>query len=390
MNGQILTLTNLFPSAIRPLHGRFVQDRMRRVAEASGLQWQVVCPIPRVPRLFRRAADAALAAMPPREEVDGVLVHNVPYLHLPGVSQRRQAGRIAKACRPVLAKLAAGKPSVVDAHYVYPDGVAAMQLADQLGLPGVVTARGSDVNVIANNPAIRTQVRASMAKAKALFAVSGALCRQFEAVLGETGRVQLARNGVDLEVYRPPADAAEKLAARRQLGLPGDRKLVLGVGRLVDTKGFQHAAGALDDLGGDSVLVLVGEGPERARIAARLPSARIKFLGGLSQPAVAAAYRACDVLVLPTYREGWPNVITEALASGLPVVASEVGGIPEICTDLAVSKLVPPRDEAALAAAIAEFFATPPDPVQVRAQANRYSWSETVSMLSMLFQELVA
>lgn len=362
---------------------------MRRVAEASGLEWQVVCPIPRVPLLLRRAEDRLLAAMPEREEVDGVQVHNVPYLHLPGISFRRQAARIARACRPVVEALTTGNSSVLDAHYVYPDGVAAMRIADQLGLPGIVTARGSDVNVIARHPAIRVQVRAAMAKATALFAVSGALCRQFDEVLGETGRVQLARNGVDLEVFRPPADAAEKLAARRRFGLPEDRRLVLGVGRLVDTKGFQHAAAALRDLGGDSALVLVGEGPQRARIAGMLPSSRLVFLGGLSRFEVAEAYRACDMLVLPSYHEGWPNVVTEALASGLPVIASEVGGIPEICTNRDLSRLVPPGDETALATAIGEFFVSLPDPVQVRAQANRYSWGETVAMLSKLFQELV-
>jgi len=264
-----------------------------------------------------------------------------------------------------------------------------MRIADQLGIPGVVTARGTDVNEIGDHPAVRGQVRATMAKARALFAVSGALCRQFDHVLGEPGRVELARNGVDLQLFRPPADAAEKLAIRRRLGLPADRRLVLGVGRLAHGKGFLHAAAALGDLGGDSVLVLAGEGPQRAGIAATLPPSRLVFLGGLGRQDVSDAYRACDMLVLPTYREGWPNVVTEALASGLPVVASDVGGIPEMCTSEAVARLVPPADEKALASAIGEFLESPPDPVQVRAHATRYSWDETVAMLSARFQELV-
>ncbi len=390
MSGQILTFTNLFPSASRPTHGLFVQDRMRRVAEASGLEWQVVCPIPRVPLPLRRASDRVLAAMPPREEVAGVAVHHVPYLHLPGLSLRRQAGRIARACQPVVERLARGKSTVIDAHYVYPDGVAALQIADRLALPAVVTARGTDVNVVAGRPGIGSQVRAEMSKAAALFGVSTALCRQFDSVLGEPGRVQLARNGVDLQDFRPATDDAEKLLACRQLGLPEGSPLVLGVGRLIDGKGFHHAAAALRNLGGESVLVLVGEGPDQARIQKLLPAHRICFLGSLSKSDVATAYRASDLLVLPTYREGWPNVVTEALASGLPVVASAVGGIPEICRDLAVTRLVPPGDEAALSEAIAEFLATPPDAQRVRAQAVEYSWDDTINMLSKLFQELVA
>lgn len=390
MSSQILTFTNLFPSASRPAHGLFVQDRMRRVAEASGLEWQVVCPVPRVPMPLRRASDRILAAMPSSEEVDGVTVHNVPYFHLPGLSLRRQAGRIVRACQPVVERLAQGKSTVIDAHYVYPDGVAALKIADRLALPAVVTARGTDVNVVAARPGIRSQVRTEMAKAAALFAVSTALCRQFDSVLGESGRVQLARNGVDLQGFRPPVDDAEKLLACRQLGLPEGVPLVLGVGRLIDSKGFHHAAAALRNLGGDSVLVLVGEGPDRGRIQKLLPPDRIRFLGSLPKSDLATAYRASDLFVLPTYREGWPNVVTEALASSLPIVASAVGGIPEICSDLSVSRLVPPGDETALATAIQEFLVTPPDPKRVRAQAMEYSWDDTIDMLSKLFQELVA
>jgi glycosyltransferase involved in cell wall biosynthesis len=133
-------------------------------------------------------------------------------------------------------------------------------------------------------------------------------------------------------------------------------------------------------------LVLVGEGPERRRLASLLPRERIHFLGGLPRAQVSLAYRACDVAVLPTYREGWPNVVTETLASGLPVVASEVGGIPEILSDPELSALVPAGDEEALVQAITRFLTNPPDPAQVRGLAERYSWDEPVSRLSELFR----
>jgi glycosyltransferase involved in cell wall biosynthesis len=261
-----------------------------------------------------------------------------------------------------------------------------MAIARELGLPGIVTARGTDINVLAQVPAVRRQIAAAMPHARALFAVSDALRRSFDEVLDTKGQVLLARNGVDLEVFRP----GDRADARHRLGLPADRPLVLGVGRLVESKGFHHAAAALARLGGDAVLVLVGEGPDRERIRGLLPPGRLMLLGGRRRDEVALAYQACDLLVLPSWREGWPNVVTEALASGLPVVASRVGGIPEICGDAAAAILVAPGDEVALCAALRQFLASPPDPAQVRALATRYSWSDTVSMLSALLLELVA
>jgi teichuronic acid biosynthesis glycosyltransferase TuaC len=387
-DGQILTFTNLFPSNRRPLHGCFVKDRMERVAKHSGLDWQVLCPVPRVPLLLRRvlgrADDRVLAAEPVRESVDGIIVHHVHYFHLPGVSLRRQARRIAKACLPKVRELSADRRTVLDAHYLYPDGVAAMMIAKELSLPCVLTARGTDVNVLAEQPEVREQMVDAFGEAAAMFAVSDALRGRFEDIVGD-GKVETARNGVDLELFRP----GDRDAARLRLGLPLDCDLVLGVGRLIGGKGFHHAAQALAARNDGSRLVLVGEGPDRERIAGLLPADRVHFLGSLDRAAVASAYQACDVFVLPSYREGWPNVVTEALACGRPVVASAVGGIPEILADPGVSRLVPAGDVEALGTAIADFLASPPDPVQARALADRYSWSATVVKLSDLFRRLL-
>jgi glycosyltransferase involved in cell wall biosynthesis len=317
--------------------------------------------------------------------VAGTTVYHVPYFHLPGVSVRRQARRIAKACLPHVRELARAMPTVLDAHYVYPDGVAAMMIAKELDLPCVVTARGTDINLLGERPHVRAQMRSQLAGAHRLFAVSDALRDRFAAILGGD-RVETARNGVDLEVFRP-GDARK---ARFELGLPADPKLVLGVGRLIEVKGFHHAAAALLRHAPEAHLVLVGAGPDRARIAQGFPADRVHFLGSRDRREVALAYQACDVFVLPSYREGWPNVVTEALASGRPVVASVAGGIPQILTDPTVSTLVPVGDVDALGGAIAAFLGAPPDPVQARALAERYSWEETVVMLSDVFQRVLS
>ena len=386
---RVLTFTNLFPSALQPHHGRFVQDRMQRVTAAMGCDWQVVHPVPRVPRLLRQGVYRTLARMPATEPVPGstaTTVYHVPYPHLPGFSLARQAERMAEACLPVVQELCAGQPTLLDLHYFYPDGVAGLQIAAKLDVPAVVTARGTDINLLPERPVVRRQIRAVAGSARALLAVCEALRRELLAVTGlPPTRVLTARNGVDLELFQP----GDKQPARSRLGLPQDRKLVLGVGSLIRRKGFHHLAQALSG-DSDAVLVLVGEGPERRRLARLLPAGRLIFLGALPHEELLHAYRACDVFVLPSSREGWPNVVTEAIACGCPVVASSTWGVPEILTDAALATLVPPGDQAALGRAVHAMLATPPDRQAVRVFAEQYGWEPVVKMLAGLYTEILS
>lgn len=379
MRGRLITFTNLFPSATFPTHGLFVRERMRRVAAASGLDWVVVCPVPRVPRGLRRGDYAAWAAMPEREDVDGVEVWHPSYQHWPGFSAWRQARQMARAALPVVRRLLEpGTPAVLDAHYVYPDGVAALRLGQRLDRPVVVTARGSDLNVLAQVGAVARQIRASAPSAAGLLAVSEPLRQRFAEVAKVADeRIVLVRNGVDLDRFAP-GDAA---AARSQLGLPPAGRLLLGVGRLVRSKGFHRAVAALQHLPDDTSLVLVGDGPERSVLETAAPPGRLLCLGGRPAAEVALAYRACDVLVLPTEREGWPNVVTEALASGLPVVASAVGSVPEMLSDPVAGAAVPVGDDAALVQQLQRLLQSPPERASVRAVATRFSWDGPVQQL---------
>lgn len=388
MKPLLLTFTNLFPSSTMPTHGIFVQERMRRVAAAMPeVEWQVVAPVPHVAWFLRNGTYRRWQDVPDREVVGGVTVHHPRFRHWPGLSARRQADAVVAGARDLVRTLVAGRKAVLDAHYVWPDGVAAAELARELRLPFVVTARGTDVNVLAQDPVVRRRMAASMPQAFGLYAVSRALADRFAEAVGlPKERVELARNGVDLDRFHP-GDAAE---ARRALGLPASGRLVLGVGRQVPAKGFHLAAQALADLPADVSLVLVGDGPDRAAIAETAGSRAI-FLGSLPPERVALACRACDLLVLPSEREGWPNVITEALASGLRVVATRVGGIPQILgdpppADGSLGALVPPNDREALTRAIVAVLAVPADPARVRRHAEQFGWEAPIAQLVDVFR----
>ncbi|MGC6489031.1 MAG: glycosyltransferase, partial [Planctomycetota bacterium] len=197
------------------------------------------------------------------------------------------------------------------------------------------------------------------------------------------GAVDTVRNGVDLERFAP-GDAA---AARAALGLPTGVRIALGVGRLVPGKGFDVAARAVASDPGLH-LVLVGDGGERARIAAAAPG-RVTFLGAQPPERVALAYQAADVFVLPSEREGWPNVVTEALASGLPVVASRVGGIPQIlgaAPPPSRGALAAPGDVAGFTAALGQVLAADRANGEVRRYAERFGWREPVADLVETFR----
>jgi glycosyltransferase involved in cell wall biosynthesis len=387
---RIVTFTNLFPSAALPTHGIFVYERMHRVAAASGLPWCVVAPVPHVAWLFRRGSYRRWAEVPDHETWQGVSIEHPRYRHWPGFSQRGQADAMAAGARAAVARLAAQGPILLDAHYLWPDGVAAATLARELGVPFVLTARGTDLNVIAREPAIGARIAQAAQGALQCCAVSRALGDRFAEVAGlPRERILDVRNGVDLARFRP----GDQAAARKALGLPASGRLLLGVGRLVPGKGFDVAAGALGTLPADVQLVLVGDGPERAAIAA-IGGARVHFLGARPPDEVAQAYRACDLFVLPSEREGWPNVVTEALASGLRIVATRVGGIPQILGDGdaagaapgTLGALVAPRDADAFAAALQATLAVPGDRAKVRAFAERYGWAEPVALLATLFR----
>jgi len=376
----LLTFTNLFPNAAMPTHGLFVRERMARVARELGWAWHVVAPAPVVPGPLRRGEFVRWAELPLVDDGSGVPVHHPRYRHWPGLSKGRQPDRMARAALPVVRAVANGMPWVVDAHYLYPDGVAAAAVARELGLPYVLTARGSDVNVLGRQPAIARRIRDAARDAHACFAVSEPLAEAFGALAGRP--VECLRNGVDLERFAP-GDAA---AARRALALPAAGPLLLGVGRLVPGKGFADAVAALDRLDPGVRLVLIGDGPERARLAAA-GGDRVLLLGTRPPEDVALAYQACDALVLPSRREGWPNVVTEALASGCPVVACAVGGIPDILGgDPAVGATVPVGDAGGLAGALARILAQGTDRAQVRRFATRYSWEEPVARMAQVLR----
>jgi teichuronic acid biosynthesis glycosyltransferase TuaC len=292
------------------------------------------------------------------------------------------------AALPVLRRLGAEQDfDVIDAHYFYPDGVAAALLGRALGKPVTITARGTDINLIPRHALPRRMIRWAGAQAAGMIAVSEALRRAMIAIGLPAHRIRTLRNGVDLAMFQP----TQREETRCAMSLPGPT--LLSVGHLIERKGHDRVIGALAKLPGFTLLI-AGEGPEHSCLeafaAAQGVSDRVRFLGAVPHRDLAKIYSAVDALVLASSREGWPNVLLEAMACGTPVVASNVWGAPELVCDPAAGVLMPALSADGVVGGVKALFGALPAREATRRFAERYSWDETTAGQIQLFTEVLS
>jgi teichuronic acid biosynthesis glycosyltransferase TuaC len=389
---RLLTFSTLYPNPAQPNHGVFVENRLRHLVATGGAVSTVLAPVPWYPRgLPGPPAWTRLAEVPRREQRHGLAVHHPRYPVIPrfGMSPAPALLYVA-ALRAVRALLAAGLAiDAIDAHYLYPDGVAAVRLGQTLGLPVVATARGSDVTQLPDYAGPRRMITWAIRHADALIAVSAALGDRLVTLGADPRRVTVLRNGVDLAQFHPPIDRA---ATRAALGVDGPT--LLSVGHLIERKGHDRVIAALARLPDTVRLLVVGEGPldsELRALAERLGVAgRIRFLGSLPHAGLAAVYGAADALVLASSREGWANVLLEAMACGTPVVASPIPGNDEVVAAPAAGRIAGQNTPDGLATAIAALLAAPPARAATRAYADAFGWNETSAGQCAVFRRVLA
>ena len=387
---RIVTFTTLYPSAAQPAHGIFVENRLRHLVASGRVMSRVVAPVPWFPKALAgySSAYSRYAAVPFAEQrYDLPIIHPrfpaVPKVGMT-VAPALLFARSLWALRCLRAQ--SGDFDLIDAHYFYPDGVAAVMLGKAMRKPVVITARGTDVNLIPRYRLPRSMIRYAASRAAGIIAVSQAL-KDGLIGLGIPGpKVRVLRNGVDLELFHP----VDRSAARAQLGLSGPT--LLSVGHLIERKGHDLVIGALPALPQFSLLI-VGEGPERSALEALAVSLgvadRVRFLGTFAQDRLMEVYSAADTLVLASSREGWPNVLLEAMACGTPVVASNVWGNPEAVAGPEAGELMPERTLVGVATAVEKLFQRGIDRTATRHYAEKFSWEETTTGQIQLFWEIL-
>ena len=391
---NLLVFTTLYPNPGQPHHGVFVENRLRHLLAMSGYSATVVAPIPWVPPGLRgHPRYRAFGAVPAHEVRHGLDVYHPRYPVIPKVGMTAAPGLLYLAARrQVRALVGAGtRFDAIDAHYFYPDGVAAALLARELGLPFTVTGRGTDLNLIPRYAAPRRMIQWAAGRAARLITVCAALRQDLAALGVDPERVVVLRNGVDLTTFR--RDDAGRARWRGQLNLE-TAPVVASVGHLIERKGHDLAIQALTNLAPETRLLIAGTGPEETALRALADevgvAARVHFLGAVPHGELRAVYSAADALLLASSREGWPNVLLESLACGTPAVATAVNGTPEVIQDPVAGRVVEQRTPEALAEALRTTLAALPEPAAVRAYAEQFSWDATCQGQIELFDSLRA
>ena len=391
----MLVFTQTFPNEKQPQLGLFVRERMFRVAERIPVCF--VAPVPWFPlQGFIRRSRPYFRPTPKRVEQQGRhAVHHPRFLSVPGILKRADGFLLAASTLPRVRRLVKRHDvTVIDAHFGYPDGYGASLLGKWLNLPVTITIRGNE-EVQARNPSLRPLLARALRHAQRVFAVSESL-RTLAVELGvDQERAVTVSNGVDLDTFQP----VERSKARQALGLPEQARVLVSVGGLVEGKGFHRVIELLPCLREtlpDLVYLIAGGatpvGDWRPRLERQARDLGldgvVRFLGAVPPPRLKWVLSAADVFVLATAREGWANVLLEAMACGLPVVTTRVGGNPEVVSSKNVGTLVPLGDQAALENALRDALSRPWDRAAILAYARQNGWPPRIDRLVEEFWSL--
>jgi teichuronic acid biosynthesis glycosyltransferase TuaC len=386
---SLLTVSTLFPNPVQETHGVFVEARLRKLVATGEATARVMAPIPWLPSFVDHASLGPVHRVPAHVVRNGIEVDHPRYLVVPKVGMSITPLTLYWTIRRSLKRLlhSGQRVDLIDAHYFYPDGVAAVWAAKDFNLPVVVTARGTDINLIPQFRVPRRLIQQAAANADGLITVCAALKDGLVELGVPPDRITVLRNGVDLERFRP----IDRREARSALGLA--RRTLASVGHLVERKGHHHAIKALVQLP-DTDLVIVGDGPERSalqQLAAQLGvTTRVRFMGAVDQDRLRLVYNGIDALLLASSREGWANVLLESMACGTPVVASAVWGTPEVVAAPEAGVLMPSLDAAGVASGVDRLFSMLPRRADTRRYAEGFDWDTTTQGQLTLFREILA
>jgi len=388
---HLLVFTTLFPNTIQQRHGIFVKTRLWQLLSHGDITTTVIAPVPWFPlksKIFGKYGE--YARVPKLEIVDGVEVYHPRYWVIPKIGTNITPFFLYWAAKKMARKLAFKLQDValIDAHYCYPDGVAAAKLAKTLNKPLVITARGSDINLIPDYAKPKKMIAQSFDIADGIITVSGALKERIVDVFSvNPEHIKVLRNGVDTAFFKP----LDRQKCRAELGVHGDT--LLSVGNLVDIKGHDLAIKAVAQLR-DVNLFIAGDGPDRAKLKQLClqlgVQSRVVFLGVLNQEQLICYYNAANALLLLSSREGLANVLLESMACGTPVIASSVGGTPEIVRSTEAGILLNERTVESAIEGIKSLFEKPPEREDTRRYAEQFGWSETTQGQCALFDEIIS
>jgi teichuronic acid biosynthesis glycosyltransferase TuaC len=370
---RVLSLSYCFPNRVNPTWGVFIAQRLAALSKREKLQ--VCSPAPWFPVLSARRGDPG----PEKDAWKGLTVHRPLFFYFPGVFKNYDARFYAWGLSRWLREFCqVWQPDVLDAHFVWPDGVGVALLAKELNIPYVITLRGRLYECL-SIPSQREQCASALQGASAVISVSGQLAEEARKLGVSDDRLAIIPNGIDCEHFH----SRDKRTCRKELGLPEEGRLLVTVAHLGHRKGHHEVIRALADLPDDVRLVIVGGSAqggtsEKLRaVAAEVGVENRLILPGL-QPyeRVPLYFSAAEASILASYREGCPNAVLESLACGTPVVASDVGAVRDILPEPDVGRIVRPHEIGPLRDVLIDVLNRQWDTEEVVRASGVKSWDE--------------
>jgi len=393
---RLIVFSTLFPHRGQPGAGLFIRERMFRVARKMPVT--VVAPVPWFPfqHLLRRWRPGFRPSAPKVETQNGIRVLHPRFFSVPGVFKSVDGWFMALGTYLTMRQLQREGANLIDAHFGFPDGDAAVLVGGWLNLPVTITLRGTEVPH-ARDPRRRRRLIKALSRADRLFAVADALKRHAVGLGVPNEKIRVIGNGVDTAKFFP----VSRVEARRTLGVPENAPVLISVGGLTERKGFHRVLDCLPSLlerfPGLRYLIVGGataEGDWEKRLREKVRQMNlgrsVHFLGFVPPDRLREPLSAADVFVLATRNEGWANVFLEAMACGLPVVTTDVGGNREVVFEDSLGRVIPFGDSAALLAALNEALSVSWDREAIVAHARRNSWDDRVETLQEEFMAVLA
>lgn len=389
---NVLTYTNLYPNNINPNFAVFVKERAQHIKDFVNLR--VVAPVPYFPPINICPTWYQYSQIVKYRIQDEIKIFHPRFFITPKILMSMYGYFMYYSVIGFLRKMKKGFDfDLIDAQYAYPDGFAALLVAKRLKVPITLTVRGSDINYFTTLPKIRERIIFTLKNVDKIISVSQALKDTIVQLDIPETKVVVIQNGVDTTMFHPINNS------RNDLGLPKNRKIILSVGNVIKTKGHHLIIKALSIIRKKDPqkqlphLIIIGDGNYKTKLIKLIKELDLKdyvtFTGRLQHNTIIKWYNACDIFCLASYHEGLPNVLREAMACGKPVVATNVGGIPEIITSDDYGFLVSELDPGKIALTLNNALNKKWDTKKIITYASSMDWKSSSKKLNTVFQSVV-
>jgi teichuronic acid biosynthesis glycosyltransferase TuaC len=389
---RILTYSSILPNSLQHTQGIFTFQRLGALSRRPGNQVDFVAPIPYAPNWLPKGSRSLYSRIPATETMDGLQIFHPRYALIPKISMPWHGRLMYLGTHKTVEQLHRENPyDLLDAQYIYPDGYAGVLIAKKLGIPVVLSALGTDVNVFPKFKRIAPKIRWALNEADGILAVSNSLKATTAAAGAPADKIRVIGNGVDTARFHP-LDRAE---ARRALRIEGPGPFIISVGTLDPNKGHQLLIAAVAELTGRYPAMkafIAGEGPYQSALTAQIREKkmadRVVLIGKRPHAELNSWFNAANVSCLLSEREGWPNVLLESLAAGTPVIATRAGGIAEVIATPALGTLVE-RNVPAITAALDAALKRGWDRPVLVAYAARRTWDKVAEEIEDYFRTIL-